>query len=131
MNDEFDPAEVERGRFSLLAAMLVTLIGDALVIMARAYRFGVDGSGSSAVRWLLSAAIFYFAFRGQEWARWLMVGLLALGLMLALPAGFHSQNPLFIGLVLQFSIALGYLAFTPSISVFQKYQRSRYRETNN
>jgi hypothetical protein len=120
-----------RGRVLLLIAIGVTLFGDACFILLKLSRFGlVPESIGSAMRWFITAALFYAVWRGHHWVRWLMVGLMALGLFLTVPAMLRTLNPLFICLALQFSIALSLLAFPPSVSAFIDHQREQHSKTD-
>jgi len=118
--------EAQRGRWLLATAIAVTLFGDAIVILLKISKSGLGASGGSAVRWFVTAALFYAVWRGQQWARWLMVGLLGLGLLLTAPGMLRSMHPLLIGVVLQLGITLALLAFPPSVSAFISHQRRRY-----
>ena len=120
--------EAKRGRLLLLIAIAVTLFGDGLVILLKMSRVGLVASGGSVIRWFITAALFYAVWRGHRWVRWLMVGLLGLGLLLTVPAMLRSLHPLLIAVVFQISITVALLAIPPSVSAFIDYQRERYNE---
>jgi len=123
------PPELRRGKLLLLIAFAVSLLGDLLTIVVKILRVGLTpGSFGSVLRWLITAALLYAIWRGHRWARWLMVGLLGLGLVLIGPVALVSMHPLAIAVALQFIIALGLLAFSPSVSAFIDYQRALYSE---
>ena len=121
--------ELRRGQCLLLIAFGVSLLGDLLTIIVKILRVGfTPGSFGSVMRLLITAALFYAIWRGQRWARWLIVGLLGLGLVMILPVVLQSMHPLVIAVALQLIIALGLLAFSPSVSAFINYQRALYSE---
>ena len=120
--------EAQRGRWLLAVAIAVTLLGDAIVILLTISRSGFLESLTSITRWLITAALFYAVWVGQRWARWLMFGLLGLGLSLIVPAVVRSPHPLLIGLVFQFGLALVIMGLLPSVSAFLDYQRTRRNE---
>jgi len=72
--------------------------------------------------------LFYAVWQGHRWARWLMVGLLSLGLLLVIPPMLRTLHPLLIGVALQFAAAVSLLAFPPSVSAFLTFQRRRRNE---
>ena len=119
--------EEQRGRLLLLIAFAVTLLGDFCVIALKISRvgFGPESVGS-VFRWFITAALFYAVWRGHRWVRWLMVGLLGLGLLLTVPLMLRTLHPIFIGIVIQFSITVALLAFPRSVSAFIDYQKVRY-----
>jgi hypothetical protein len=119
--------EAKRGRLLLIIAFTVTLFGDFCVIGLTISRVGFTPvSVESVLRWFITAALFYAIWRGHRWVRWLMVGLIGLGLLLAIPAMLRTLHPFMIGIVLQFSITVALLAFPRSVSAFIDYQRVRY-----
>ncbi len=121
--------EVRRGRTLLLIAFAVTLLGDMCVITLKIARLGiVPASIGSVFSWFITVGLFYAIWRGHRWVRWLMVGLFGWGLLLLLPRLISSLHPLAIGIALQFSITIALLVFSPSVSAFIDYQRSKYRE---
>ena len=122
--------EAKRGKVFLIIAFAVTLFGDFCVVLLKILHIGlVPSSVGSILRWFITTALFYAIWRGHRWVRWLMVGLLGLGLLLTVPAMLRTFDPLLIGIVLQFGITVALLAFPPSVSAFMEYQRARYPYT--
>jgi len=120
--------EAQRGRLFLLIAFAVTLFGDLCIIALKISRVGfTPASVGSVLRWFITAALFYAIWRGHRWVRWLVVGLLGLGLLLTVPAMLRTLHPLVIGVVLQFRITVALLAFPRSVSAFIDYQSVRYK----
>jgi len=111
-----------------LIAIAVTLLGDLAVISLKISQFGLAVSGGSLFRWFSTIALFYAVWRGYRWARWLIVGLLGLGLLFVVPLMLQSFNLLTAGVALQFVIAIVLLAIPRSVSAFIGYQRARYGE---
>ena len=119
--------EEQRGRLLLLIAFAVTLVGDLCLITLKISVLGFRPSSiGSVLRLFVTAALFYAVWRGHRWVRWLMVGLLGLGLLLAVSDMLRTWQPLMIGLVIQFSITLALLVFPRSVSAFINYQRATY-----
>ena len=119
-------AEARSGRLMVIVAIAITLPGDLVVISLTSPSAPPSKTAGSVVRWLVTAALFYAIWRGQAWARWLTIGLLSLGLLLVIPGAFRTLHPMLIGVMLQFAIAIGLLAFPPSVSAFLRAQRERY-----
>ena len=123
------PTQARMGRLLVLAAFAVTIVGDLIVITVVSKRMGASPSIGSMVRPLLTVALFYGIWRGAAWARWLVVCLLSVGLLLVLlPLLRVGMNPFLLGVALQFLVAVGLLAFPPSVGAFLNYQRAQYRE---
>jgi hypothetical protein len=120
--------EAQRGRLLLLIAFATTLLGDLCIITLKISRIGFPPSIGSVLRWFITAALFYAIWRGHSGVRWLMVGLLGLGLLLSIPAILRSLHPLQIGVAFQVSFTAALLAFPPSVSAFMDYQRGKYSE---
>ncbi len=123
------PADAKRGRLLLLIAAAITLFGDFMVISLRIWQVGFATAPASTIRWLLTLALFYGIWRGYGWVRWLMVGLIAVGLLLLLPTLARTLNPILIGVGAQFGVTLALLIFPKSVATFIGYQRKRYRES--
>lgn len=122
--------EVKRGRRLLAIAIAVSLTGDALVILLKVSRVGPQPSLSSVARWFMTAALFYAVWQGQRWARWLMTGLLGVGLLLTLFAVVANPHPLFLLIAAQFVVTFTLMVFPPSVSAFLSYQLSQ-QESNS
>jgi hypothetical protein len=119
--------EAQRGRLLLLIAFTITLLGDVCIIALKISRVGFTSAAVGSVfRWFITAALFYAIWRGHRWVRWLMVGLMGLGLLLSIPVMLRTIHPIAIGVVLQFGITVALLAFPRSVSVFIDHQRIRY-----
>jgi hypothetical protein len=118
--------EAQRGRCLLAIAIVITLIGDLAIVLLKILRLGVQVSAGSAARWIITAALLYAVWVGLRWARWLMVTLLGLGLVMVVPVMLSSLDPLAVGIALQFAVAAALLAFPRSVSRFLEYQRHRY-----
>lgn len=120
-----------RGRLFLIIAIAITLLGDFCIIASKLLAVGFTPySIGSILRWMITAALFSVIWRGRNWARWLMVCLLGLGLVVSVPGMLRSWNLLLVGLVLQFGIAVLLLAVPPSVSAFMRYQSVHYDEYN-
>jgi len=123
------PALARTGRLLVIAAFAVTILGDLIVVSFISTKAGVPPPSRSIVRLALTVALFYAIWRGANWARWLVVCLLGLALLL-IPFSLQrvGVHPLLLGLGLQFLVGLGLLAFPPSVAVFLSHQRARYSE---
>lgn len=124
------PPEAKRGRLYVAIAIGLTLVGDGVVIAMTVGQTGASSALSSFIRWILTVALFYAIWRGHRWARWLVVGLLALGLLLTLPLALQMFHVTLLTLCVQFAVALGLLAFPPSVAAFQRFQRERVKVKN-
>jgi hypothetical protein len=118
----------QRGRYLLAAAAAISLFGDGVIILLKIASVGLFASGGSVIRWFITAVLFYVMWQGYQWARWIMVALLSIGLLLFLPIVFRNPQPLFIAIAAQFGAAVGLLAFPPSVSAFMAFQRTRQSE---
>jgi len=114
------------GQILVIVAIAITLLGDLVVISLTIPGAPSSKVVTSVIRWLLTAALFYAIWRGHTWARWLTVGLLSVGLLMVTPGAYRTLHPLLIGVMLQFAIAVGLLAFPPSVGAFLALQRERY-----
>src|SRR5690348_1373052 len=119
------PGRLRSGRLMVLIAIAITLFGDLVVILLTVPHYPPPKAIGSVGRWFVTAALFYAVWRGRVWARWLTVGLLSLGLLLAIPPTLRTMHPFLIGISLQFAIAVSLLAFPPSVSAFLEFQRAR------
>jgi hypothetical protein len=119
------PDQVLRGRRLVISATFFILFGDGAVILITMPDSEFRVLVASVLRWLITAGLLFAIWRGQRWARWLVVTLLAVGLGSFVPASIQNPNPLLIGLIVQFGFALVLLASPPSVTAFQAFQRGR------
>jgi hypothetical protein len=117
-----------RGRYLLAAAAAISLLGDGVIILLKIASVGLYASSGSVIRWFITAALFYVMWQGYQWARWVMVALLSIGLFLFLPTVFRNPQPIFIAIAAQFGAAVSLLAFPPSVTAFMAFQRTRQNE---
>jgi hypothetical protein len=120
------PVDARRGMLFLLISAIVTLSGDLIVISFRIWAVGISTSIGSIVRWLLTLLIFYLIWRGYGWARWLLIALLSLGLLLILRMLNQEDIPLWLPccLAIQFLVALVLLLLPRGVAAFLEYQRA-------
>lgn len=123
------PVEARSGRLMILAAAVITLLGDLFVILLTIPHLPPPRVVGSVFSWFLTAALFYAVWRGHVWARWLTVSLFALALLVGIPPTLRTMHPLLIGVDLQFAITIYLLAFPPSVSAFLRFQRARHNES--
>jgi hypothetical protein len=115
----------KRGRVLVAAIIAITLISDAVVISLAIADWGIARSGSSLIRWFITAALLCAVWKGHAWARWLTVTLFALGFLLVAYTAIRSFHPLLAILAVQFGATVGLLAFSSSVSSFMAFQRAR------
>jgi hypothetical protein len=117
-----------RGRHLLGLAILITLVGDALVIALKAGRLGFTSSIGSVLRWLITVLLFCALWRGQRWARRLLVASMGVGFAFVILSLFRTLQPLAMIVAIQLGISLQLLSVSPSVSAFLKSQRTQYDE---
>ena len=129
MNPPLSPKQ-RRGRLLLVVTIAITLLIDGLIVFLKISKVGFAPSVGSIMRWFVTAALFSAVWRGQSWARWLLVGLCGLGLALSFPSTFQTLHPLRVVIVIQLSITVIVLAFLKSVSAFLEFQRISYDRHN-
>jgi hypothetical protein len=112
------------GRWLLLAVIFVSLFGDGCIVLLKIAAVGPENSISSIVRWGLTAGLFSAMWQGHTWARWLMVALLAIALLMLGRMLFESQSLILMGVAIQFAFAFFSLAFSSGIDEFMELQRA-------
>lgn len=106
---------VRCGRLFVIIAIAVSVLGQA--VSDRLSR------NVSVLSWLVEAGLYYAVWRGQRWARWLLVFLMGLSPVV----GFYFLRvsptlPIVVYLLYPLLVA-AMLALPPSVSAFLNFQR--------
>ena len=110
---------IETGRAYFIAAAVVLLAFEALVVLSTSLVLGPTTLVSGTGRILLTVGWLYLINRGYQWARWSFVALLAFGIGGILLRGGSLLMLVIYGVV---AIALGRLS---SVAAFLNDQRHR------
>ena len=119
----------KRGRAILAAALglwlIIALCIDVLVLAVG----NISTFPVVCVRLVLTVALFYAVWIGQNWARWLTVSIFAVAFFLSVRHFVLNQNPfllihtlLFLAILLMFVFVL---VLSKHVAAFLSYQRAR------
>ena len=110
-------SQIHTGRLLVITAIAVSLCGNAAAdLFSRHF---------SPVAWLLTIGLFYALWRGQRWARWLMVGLLGSATLFAVWTLLSVPSLFLVFMAVQFVLVGSLLAFSTDVSAFLNFQRTR------
>jgi hypothetical protein len=134
-----DPLQVSVGR-RLVITTLGLIIGLELVTLGVfLVQSGGEGAATRIVRLLLTLLLSFWIWRGERWARWILVAYVALALMFIAPflltADAYAPDRR-AGTLVLLAFALLYLAigrtflWSESVHAFQAAQRIRYAPQN-
>ena len=130
-----DPLQVSVGR-RLVITTLGLIIGlDLVTLGVFLVQSGGEGAATRIVRLLLTLLLSFWIWRGERWARWILVAYVALALMFIAPFLLTSDayaSDRRAGTLVLLAFALLYLAigrtflWSESVHAFQAAQRIRY-----
>lgn len=124
MNDD-----MRRGRFLVVFYSLLMLFISVYVIVTYVTLKGTDRLPTQVIRFLLTAALCFWLYRGNRLVKWTMVVCLGLGGSGAL---IHLiQNPwsvfsVIASLAVVYLLFAGLLVFSPKVNAFLAYQRGDF-----
>jgi nicotinamide riboside transporter PnuC len=116
-------SSVGRGRCLVLTTIVITLLGNLLVVVLPAESDNIPFFAGKILAFCAVAALLYAMWRGQRWARWLLVAIFVVGLVLRLTLIFPSPHALDIVRATQQFVAALLLALPPSVGAFLAAQR--------
>ena len=115
---------VDRGRCLVLTTIVITLLGNFLFVVLPATSDSIPSFAGTILAFCAVAALLYAMWRGQGWARWLLVALYVVGLAVRLTLIFRSPHVLDIARATQQFVAAVLLAAPPSVGAFLATQRN-------
>ncbi|MFN8480118.1 MAG: hypothetical protein U0074_20040 [Kouleothrix sp.] len=130
-------ASIRKGQLIILAIVAVWLIISFLSTFVTLFSFGPARLWRDAVQLLLSGALWYCLYRGQTWARWLMVFFLAMAGVLALIGSLSvlrissGLSLIFIGLGAIEFVSAGLLGASKDVTTFLAYQATKYSQPSS
>ena len=113
------PRLIETGRRYFIAAAVVLLAFEALVVLSTSLVLGLPTLIAGSGRMLLTAGWIYLINRGYQWARWSFVALLIFGI-----GGILLRGGSLLMLVIYGGVAFA-LGGMSSVAAFLKEQRHR------
>jgi hypothetical protein len=108
---------VDRGRYLVCAVIVITLLGNLLVVIPAASDSAPSFAGT-IVAFGAVAALPYAMWRGQPWARWPLIARYVVGLAVRLTLIFRAPHVLDIARASQQLVASMLLAVPPSVGAF-------------
>jgi nicotinamide riboside transporter PnuC len=118
-------SSVARGRCLVLTTIIITLVGNLVFAVVPAVGDSIPFFAGTILGFCAVAALLYAMWRGQNWARWLLVAIYVVGLALRLTLIFRSPHVLDIARATQQFVAALLLAAPPSVGVFLAAQRNQ------
>ena len=115
---------VDRGRCLVLVIIAITLLGGLLFGVLPAASEGIPVFTGALLAFCAVAALLYAMWRGQPWARWLLVAIYVVGLAFRLTLIVRAPHVLDIARATQQFVAALLLAAPPSVGAFLAAQRS-------
>ena len=115
---------VNRGRCLVLTTIIITLLGNLVFAVLPAVSDSIPSFAGTILGFCAVAALLYAIWRGQNWARWLLVAIFVVGLALRLTLICHSPHVSDIARAAQQLVAALLLAAPPSVSAFLTAQRN-------
>jgi uncharacterized membrane protein HdeD (DUF308 family) len=122
-------SSVDRGRCLVLTTIVITLLGNLLLVVLPATGDSIPSFAGTILAFCAVAALLYAMWRGQRWARWLLVAMYVVGLAVRLTLIFRSPHVLDIARATQQFVAALLLAAPPSVGAFLAAQRNRGADT--
>jgi hypothetical protein len=80
-----DPLQVSVGRRLVITTLGLVIGLDLVTIGVFLVRSGGEGAATRVVRLLLTLLLSFWIWRGERWARWILVAYVALALMFITP----------------------------------------------
>jgi hypothetical protein len=117
-------SSLDRGRCLVLTTIVITLLGNLLFVVLPATSDSIPSFAGTILAFCAVAALLYAMWRGQRWARWLLVALYVVGLAVRLTLIFRSPHVLDIARATQQFVAACLLAAPPSVGAFLATQRN-------
>jgi len=120
-----------KGQRLILAIIAVLVIIWVLRTLLTLLSSGPARLWRDGVQLLFTGGLWYFLYRGQTWARWLMVFFLAMAGLLALIGSLtllrinSGISLLFIGLGVIYFVCAGLLGASKDVAAFLTYQGSK------
>jgi nicotinamide riboside transporter PnuC len=121
-------SSVDRGRCLVLTTIVITLLGNLLFVVLPAASDSIPFFAGTILAFCAVAALLYAMWRGQPWARWLLVALYVVGLALRLTLIFRWPDVLDIARATQQFVAALLLAAPPSVGAFLATQRNPHAD---
>jgi hypothetical protein len=115
---------VDRGRCLVLAIITITLLGGLVFGVLPAASESIPVFTGAILAFCAVAALLYAMWRGQRWARWLLVAIYVVGLAFRLTLIVRAPEVLDIARATQQFVAALLLAVPPSVGAFLAAQRN-------
>jgi multisubunit Na+/H+ antiporter MnhB subunit len=87
---DIEPAESQRGRRRVRAAIGIFVGTSAVVIAQYLMTIGTDRLPAQIIRFFLTCTLSFFLYRGIRWAHWTIVGLLSVTVLGAALSGQYA-----------------------------------------
>lgn len=117
-----------RGRRQALGIVILIMGIEGLIALAFLVRFGPDAAIRPITRMGLAFVILHFLYRGAKWARWTLLVLLSLGVLVGVAnladPGIAQTWPLVI-LLVSYLLIIATLLFSRPLRIFMRAQRHR------
>ena len=117
-------SSLDRGRCLVLTTIVITLLGNLLFVVLPATSDSIPSFDGTILAFCAVAALLYAMWRGQRWARWLLVALYVVGLAARLTVIFRLPHVLDIARATRQFVAALLLAAPPSVGAFLATQRN-------
>ena len=121
-------ASVKKGKNIVIGIICILLGVSLLSILLNIFSIGTGKIGTQAVRFFLTAALCFFVYKGQNWAKWVTVVLMSIAALAGLIGTLSVMAyPLlgaisFIYFILYTTVVILLLA-PKSVKEFMEYQR--------
>lgn len=122
---------VNKGKKIVIALIVTVLLVSIIIGVSVSSLYAVGGQADvasykliqSLVRWILTAILMFFLYKGHSWAKWLFIvlfGLAALIVLLSLNAGF---NVILVAVGTIYAFFCVMLICSQSVKAFLQYQK--------
>lgn len=111
---------LQKGKKLFLTMTIVLLATSLITSIISSFSQGGTELIQGIIRTGLEGLLLYYIFKGKNWAKIIMIVLLALGILVALIAVIFSMNIMFIILLVVDGGSLYILAFSPVVKEYLK-----------
>lgn len=120
-------SSIDRGRYIVWSVIVITLLGNLLVVIPDASDTAPSFAGK-ILAFGAVVALLYAMWRGQPWARWLLVAVYVVGFVFRLTVIVRTPHLLDIARATQQFVAALLLTAPPSVGAFLATQENLHAD---